>query len=366
MKRIFVIIALLCISGSVVVAQKKIWNVDVHSFFDNTEFGGSKAQMPQTMAGTHFAPTIGLSWDSVHRVYVGCDVMHEWGSNKTIDFVDPTAYYEYDYKPLRFLVGAFPRKLAFNDYPLIFFCDSIRNYRPNANGIFWEAYGKKSYFNVWLDWMSRQTFVRHETFLLGESGKLFLGPVFLQHFGYMYHFAGLMDPNDHDPIHDNMMYQCGGGIDLAEKTGLDKLETSVNWVVGLEDERGVSQWMKHHGLLIESTVEYRGIGFKNTFYKGDGQMHFFHDHGMLLYWGDRIYRDTQYDRVDGYIQFFKTDVVNIRLTYSLHFAESQMFHEQMLSARFDIGNVPKRAGKPYRYFWTPILQAARGTKPVAQ
>ena len=71
MKRIFLVVLSCTFLVLPILAQQKVWRVGVNSFFNNTEFGHSELQMPQTMAGVHLAPEIGLSWDSIHRVFVG-------------------------------------------------------------------------------------------------------------------------------------------------------------------------------------------------------------------------------------------------------------------------------------------------------
>jgi hypothetical protein len=355
-KRVGLVIAFYGLLILPVSAQQKVWKFNLNNFFDNTEFGHSELQMPQTMAGVHFAPEIGLSWDSTHRVFVGLDVMHEYGSNKAIDFYSPIAYYEFNSAPFRFYMGAFPRKLVLDNYPRIFFCDSINNYRPIMNGLCWEFSKKNSYIRAWLDWTSRQTRERHETFFMGESARLNLGCFYAQHFGYMFHYAGVIDPTVFDALHDNGLYVTSLGVDLSKQTGFDKLEVNAGWAVGVEDGRGENTgWLKHNALLSETKIEYRGLGLENSYYKGDGQMSFYNDHGMNLYWGDRIYRAREYDRADMFVRFFFSDVVQTKLMYTLHFVENMMYHEQSLYVSFNLDNLEKKTIKPYRYIWSPWI-----------
>jgi len=360
MKRIFLVLFFSVFLSNILSAQEKVWKANVSSFFDNTEFGYSRFQMPQTMAGVHFAPEIGLQLDSIHRIFVGVDALHEFGSDKTIDFLNPIAYYEYDNAPFRFLMGAFPRKMVLDNYPRLFFTDSINNYRPTVNGFFWEIYRDKSYFNVWLDWTSRQNFSRHETFFMGISARLNKDCFYLSHFGYMFHYAGLMNPLVPEALHDNGLSLLSLGVDLAEKTGFDKLETNVGWAVGLEDARGESAgWLTHPALLTEAKIEYRGIGVENSYYQGGGQMSFYNDHGINLYWGDKIYRAKQYDRADFYIRFFHSDVVKTKLMYTLHFVENQVYNEQSLYVSFNMDNLQKKVSKSYRYLWSSWVESLR-------
>ena len=358
-KASFILLILLYVSTTA-FSQDLLWQVGVHSFFDNKEFGSNSVETSETMAGTHFVPQIGLDFDGKSRVFVGMDVMHEFGSNKGIDYHDPIAYYEYDGKPFRFYMGAFPRNLALDNYPRMFFQDSISNYRPTMNGFFWELYNKKDYFNIWLDWTSRQTDTRRETFFMGWSGKYNLGIFYGQHFGYMYHFAGTANQAIPESVHDNGLLLTSIGIDLSKETGFEKLEANAGWSVGLEQDRVInSGWYTQQGFLSEIKAEYKGLGLFNTFYKGAGQQIFYDKFGSMLYWGNNMYQLKQYDRLDGYILFLKNSVVEVKFTYSLHFGEGTMYHEQLLHATFDMGNLKKKPQKPYEYLWSNWLSSLR-------
>jgi hypothetical protein len=333
-------------------AQEIVWKANVRSFFDNTEFGGSQVQMPQTMAGVHLAPELGLSLKGKHRIFAGIDLLHEYGSNKAVDFYDPVIYYEFAGQPFRFYAGAIPRRLVLDRYPRMFFQDSIANYRPTINGVFWEYGANDSYANVWLDWASRQTHTRHESFFMGWSGRYRHGLFYAQHFGYMFHFAGMMAPEIRESIHDNGLILSSIGIDLAGKTGFEKLETNIGWSMGIERDRGIGVWHKPQGILSEIKVEYGGVGVFNTYYKGDNQQAYYSDHGNELYWGDPIYRSKEYDRMDLYISFIQTEAVKLRFIYSLHLTEKQLYHEQAFYATFNLDNLKnKKHERKYHYLW---------------
>ena len=349
MKRILFFLVLLT-GFFTLSSQEFIWKADVNSFFDNMEFSKSNVQNSQTMAGVHVSPEVGVSWKKDHRLLVGVDVMHEFGSKDIIDYYDLIAYYEYDGKPFRFYMGAFPRKMVLDRYPRMFFQDSINNYRPTINGLFWELRSEKNYLNVWLDWTSRQTEERHEAFFMGWSGKYNLGIFYGQHFGYMFHFAGRM--NVQEPVYDNGLTLTSLGVDLSHRWGFEKLEANVGWSVGLDRNRKLGGWHIAHGLLSEVKVEYKGLGLFNTYYRGNSQQYFYDVYSNELYWGDKIYRSKEYNRTDLYIQFFKTKVVNVKLMYSLHFTEQRLYNEQSLHASFNMDNFRKKDDKPYIYIWS--------------
>jgi hypothetical protein len=204
--------------------------------------------------------------------------------------------------------------------------------------MFWEYYSKKGDFlNAWLDWTGRQSFTKREAFFMGWSGRYNWTILYGQHFGYMYHFASVSDPDNHTAVIDNGRMWTAVGVDLSSKTFFDELDINVGWAIGLERDRGNGEgWKRPQGVLSQVRIEYRGFGLFNTYYQGGAQGKFYDQHGSQLYWNDRLYRTTSYDRLDGYFYFLKTDVVTLKLIYSLHFLEGEMFHEQQFYATFDL------------------------------
>ena len=335
-----------------VSSQELVWKAGVYNFFENNEFAGSKVQIPQTMAGVHLTPEIGMQWNDNHRILAGFDAMHEYGSDKTVDFFDPVVYYEFTGKPFRFYAGAFPRKLALDNYPRLFFQDSIRNYRPTVTGVFWEYAAGDNYANIWLDWVSRQNYSRRESFFVGWSGRYNYHLFYGQHFGYMLHLASSKEPVIPEDLHDNILILTSLGIDLASKTNFEQLEANVGWAVGLERNRDLdNNWHNPQGLLSEIKIAYKGLELLNTFYKGQRQQFFRNSFGSELYWGDPMYHTTSYNRTDLSIWFYKSEVVNLKMTWALHFAEQTLYHSQLFTASFALNNRNGKSPKTYHYIW---------------
>jgi hypothetical protein len=340
---LLILVTIFLIMSGDAYAQQMNWRLDVFSFFDNTEFGHSAVKIPQTMAGVIVAPEAGVVWDTLNKVNVGVNLLHEFGSPNAIDRFYPTAYFESLRGSMRFIMGAFPRSRALEDYPRLFFQDSISYYRPNINGIFTEYRKGGNYFNVWLDWTGRQSRTLNEEFFIGFSGKYRSGIFYIQHHGAMFHYAGKMDPVVEEPLHDNLLFLTSAGIDLAEITGLSKLETNAGWAVRLERSRAEnSGWISSNGFLMETRVEYKFFGLFNTFFKGDDMMHYYSELGNKLYWGDPTYRSGTSDRADFYIRFLNSNTVSLDLTYSLTFMESRIYHEQMLKAVINLNSLAKK------------------------
>jgi hypothetical protein len=321
-------------------SQQTTLQAGLFTFFDNAEFGGSSVQFPQTMAGVRFAPEASFKFDTANRIVVGINLLHEYGSDKAIGDLAPIAYYQYSGKPFRFMVGAFPRDFALNRYPRIFFRDSVAYYHPEMYGILWEYTGKRLFANIWLDWASRQSHEMREAFFVGFSGKYTPGIFYVQHFSYMHHFAGRMDPVIVEALHDNLLFLTSFGIDLSHKTIFDWLEINGGWIAGLDRARADNTgWIVNTAFLSEARIEYKRTGIFNTFFTGNGHMYFYETHNNELYWGDPFYRTYTYNRSDFYIDFIKNDVVNARFIYSLHFTERTMYNQQALKVSFNLNNI---------------------------
>jgi hypothetical protein len=313
-------VILLCLALSVRgYSQEKTWQVGLFSFFDNTEFSHSNVQIPQTMAGVRFAPELYMRLDSVHSIVAGINMLHEFGSSKALGDISPIVYYQYSRKPFGFMAGAFSRNFALDRYPRIFFQDSITYYRPNMNGLLLQYSRNQFFANIWLDWTSRQSHEMRETFFVGSSVKYNQGIFYVQHFNYMFHFAGKMDPVTDEALHDNLIFFTSFGLDFSGRTIFEKLEVNAGWVIGPDRARtNNTGWLFHHGFLSEARIEYKRCGLFNTFYTGESQMFYYSDHDNELYWGDSFYRTNTYNRSDFYIDFIKNDVASARIIFSFH------------------------------------------------
>jgi|LSQX01.1.fsa_nt_gb hypothetical protein len=318
------------------------WRTNISSFFDNSEFAHSNVSIPQTMGGVHLAPELVFQYDSLHSIVAGVDLLHEFGSDGFIDKLTPTAYYQFKKGEFSFVMGAFQRRMVAKNYPRFFFRDSIGYYMPNMNGLALIYNGKALKGNLWLDWASRQSYTKRETFFVGFSGEYKRGTIFAKNFSYMYHFAGVMEPIHFEPLHDNLLSLTTVGVDLSGLTFIDRLSVSAGWAVGLDRARtGSSDWLAHNGIYCEIEAGYKWVGVFNSLYIGSPQMYYYGIYNNELYWGDPFYRAGNYNRTDLYINFLDKDFVAIKLLYSLHVSEGELYQQQVLKLSFDIGDSRK-------------------------
>ena len=60
---------------------------------------------------------------------------------------------------------------------------------------------------------------------------------------------------------------------------------------------------------------------------------------IMVFTGEiRFNRAKVYDRLDIYFRLLRRQRVDLRLTWSLHFLEGNIYNEQMLKVRIDINN----------------------------
>lgn len=309
-------------------AQVVEGNVNLHSFADNREYMHSN-RFSQTIFGTRLSPELGLILDSVHRIRIGFNALHEFGSAKFTSIIDPVIYYQYQDKRWDFYMGIFPRQNLLDDYPRAIFKDTLAYYRPNVEGMLVKLNAGTGHETVWIDWTSRQTDFNRETFLFGISGYYKQGLLFTSHHAMMFHNAGpgISIPGDH--IQDNGAASLKLGVDLSGLTAMDSLTFNAGGLMSFERTRSVSDWVTPAGVLLEMHAGYKRFGLTNSFYLGDG-------HNLI--YGDQFYTAKQYNRTDLSYTPIKNKRIEGRFTFSLHFLEGEVDNQQAFSLKYNIGS----------------------------
>jgi hypothetical protein len=324
----WVLIIIFILLPNVIRAQYFDWELTLYGFADNREYK-SEVQVPQTFFGTQFSPELGLQFDSLHTIRVGVNALSEFGSNKFTDKVYPLLYYRFIGDKYKFLFGSFSRHNVLANAPQAIFYDSVYYFRPNINGIYWKYY---SYFfsqSVYLDWTSRQTEKRRETFIIGGHGKYHLGNLFVYNHMYMYHYAKTADPLPNEFIRDNGVLYLNVGYDAGSITTFDSLSISIGGIQSYERSRNDMVWHTPYGLIIEAIAEYKGFGIRNILYNGQGHH---------LDWGDPFYRLKRYNRLDFYFTPIYFPRVKGRFGISMHFAEGKISHQQQFLLNINLNS----------------------------
>lgn len=324
--KILLTIAFFTFLISAVSAQEIEGSLNLHTFADNREYAKSE-RFSQTIFGMRFSPEIGLRLDSVHRLRIGFNALHEFGSPKFTNKIDPVAYYEFKKQDWNFFMGAFPRHNLLSDFPRSVLKDTFNYYRPNVEGMLLKFENKNWRQLLFIDWTSRQTLTDRENFIFGLSGRFKKDVFFISHYAMMLHNAGpAVDlPGDH--VEDNGALTVKSGVDLSGKTFLDSLTLSVGGLMSFERVRSIGGWKTPKGALFELQMEYKRFGITNSFYKGEGHN---------IKYGDQFYTAKQYNRTDLTWRPKIYKGIEGQFTLSFHFLEGVIDSQQAFGIRYNI------------------------------
>jgi len=309
-----------------VQAQELEGNLNLHTFADNREYAKSN-RFSQTIFGLRFAPEIGLRLDTVHRLRIGLNALHEFGSSKFTNKIDPIAYYEFKQESWNFFMGMFARRGLVDDYPRALLKDTFNYYRPNVEGMLLKYQNANWKQVLWIDWTSRQTATDRENFIFGLSGTYKKDLFFVSHYAMMLHNAGPAVPIPNDHVEDNGAAIVRAGLDLSHRTFLDSLTFSAGGMMSFERVRSVGGWKTPKGVLLDLQMEYRRFGVINSFYKGEGH--------RLIY-GDQFYSAKTYNRMDLYWRPRIYKGIEGQFTLSFHFLDGVVDNQQAFGIRYNI------------------------------
>lgn len=306
-------------------AQKLVGGIDVHAFADNREYSKSN-RFSQSILGLRFSPEIGLVLDSVHHIRGGFNALHEFGSPKFVNKIDPVLYYKFDKKEWNFYMGMFPRHNLISDFPRALLTDTLNYYRPNVEGMLLKYENSNWKQLLFIDWTSRQTATDRENFIFGLSGSFRKDLFFISHYAMMLHNAGAAIAVPDDYVEDNGAAAVKVGVDLSKKTFLDSLTINTGGLMSFERIRRLGGWKTPKGLLLEMQMEYHRIGVTNSFYAGEGHN---------IRYGDQFYTAKRYNRTDLSWRPRIYKGIEGKFTLSFHFLEGVIDSQQSLAIRYN-------------------------------
>ena len=319
MKRLFIFITLLSSCGYAARAQPPRFYIGFDGILDNREYFTPYA-IHQTIFGARINPGVAFQWDTVHQLHVGLNYMYEFGGELLGVMPQIDLYYSYEGEQLQFRFGSFPRRELL-DEPLMLMTDSLDYYRPNLEGAWvgtrWE-WGSAS---GWIDWTGRETPDTRESILAGVNATLRRGAFYFASGANRYHQAKTTADTDTHAIRDEGSVRAMAGVDLSEKSVLDRIDFSTGWVGTYARTRPApTGWF--HGWLTLLELKYRIAGIKGSYYLGDPSP---------LSYGDRLYGSGNYGRVDLYIDPFRGDRISAKISWNLHLLPGDgLYHSQQI------------------------------------
>lgn len=317
MKKLIVVVLILAAFMS--RAQNFEYKVLFEGIGDNREFSHSNQAESQSILGSRGAFEIGLEKDG-HRVRGGLSELLEFGSD--IDYHKPklTLYYRFSDVKKDFLFGAFPRRERI-DFPLAMLTDTLLYYRPNIEGMFGEVRWNWGHQNGFVDWVSRQTDVKRENFIVGFSGEIFHENLFLQNYLLMFHDAGPGIDIPGDNVKDYLGYAVQAGIRTANSSGAGINAYIKAGVLGSAfRERDVTNGYENAAsFFAEGNARYKNFGVKSVLSSGEGHK---------FRYGDRFYRAGNYSRTDAIWYFINHRQVKGTFNLSFHIIDWKYLDQQ--------------------------------------
>lgn len=316
-------------------AQQVAWSVDMTGFFDNREFSYAKTKS-QTFFGTRLSPEIGLRINN-SAIMAGASWVQPIDGTTENARIHPTVYYRYSSPRFRMSLGMFPRTQLLENVPAILQYDSLTYYCPNLAGALFQYVHHKGFAELYIDWRQVQTEQIREAFMAVFNGRwqplpyLFAGGHLV-----MNHLARPRNSSDLYTVTDNLIASPYIGVDLSTCTPLDTLTLKVGYHISFDRLRNVGTWHHPQGILIDLLAEWRFLGLRNTFYKGDAQMPLYPQLGAQLNQGDPFYQSPTYNRTDIYAYIFRKSYLNCIASCNIHYTPGNIDFQQQLTLRFFI------------------------------
>ena len=345
-------IVIFCSSG---YAQEYRWKAGLEYFFDNTEYGKSSFLDSETMNGIWLNPMGSIVWDNKYSINAGVNLLKIPGMDKAIDKVGVTMYYQYESPKILFRAGSFPRSAVLGNYNNFFFKDSVNNFNPLMQGVFWQFGDSRNFFNAWFDRTGYATPTNHEHFFVGLSGKASKGLFFADFQSYMYHYSNTKPATPGEGVSENLQLQATAGLEYEKENGFKGL-IAAGTLIGYErDRRFDNELYKPAGFVARGDAEIWGIGTKNTLYIGDPRMRLADTFGGNLYWGTQFLQAKSYVESEWYIRLIESDFVKVRFNNNLHFTEGNVLFQQMLTVSASIDNFSPKNGRKTVFPWMRVF-----------
>ena len=186
--------------------------------------------------------------------------------------------------------------------------------------------------HVWIDWTSRQSYRKRETFLLGLSGFAKKGIFTWQHHLIMTHLAHSLNRSIDEHIRDNAGFMVIPGLDLSGITKLDSLTVSAGFLGSYDRLRGIYNFRFPVGFIGEIEAVYHGFGLRGTIYSGDSQ---------VITSGDGFYKSSFYSRADAYYRVTNPNLEG-KLQFSIHFLPGVVDLSMSLVVRAQLDGIFRR------------------------
>lgn len=332
------LIAAILLAATATQAQQLHWQVDAQGFFDNVE-GNDAYRDDITHMGMRLAPQLSIrSANQRHTLTAGYDALLEPGMKDVFTGGTAIAYYQYEHHGLRFLFGAYPRRLMHEQLSDYIVCDSLRRYRPNITGFDFLYTTPKGHVEVYLDWTAKQQTEVREQFMVGLNARYQPGLLQMGLEGYGYHYALKLHGSDYGQrIHDYFIAHPYVGLRTNQLGPLSLLDVRAGLLVGADRDRADSQWHCPVGFVGDVRAQWLGLILNQTVYAGKRQQHFGNQAFGEYYWGETFVRSSWWSHTDLAYEILHDHDLSVRAGLVFNFTDKGLNWHQMLTLSYAIG-----------------------------
>jgi len=348
-------IAVLLLTAFASPAQELRWNAGMDYFFDNMEYKPSPYADARTLQGIWLNALGGVEWDSTHTLVGGVNLLKMPGMQRAVDKAEVTLYYRYENDKVHFRAGAFPRREVLSNYSDFFFRDSVNQFMPLMQGIFWQLGKDNNFFNAWMDWTGYSHAEARESFFLGFSGKVSRGLFFADFQSNLYHLAGNYPNDGRFGVSEVIQGIASAGVEYDSGSHF-RVMASAGLFAGVERDRKAEETYRPIGFTARLHAEYMGVGTENNLYAGDPRMRLFGTYGSQLYRGNPFLQGSRYLQSKWYIRLIESGRARLRLNCNLHLSEGELFFQQTLALTVAVGNLMPQKHRERVYPWISIFK----------
>ena len=315
-------------------------DLDFESFFDNRETS-SKYVIPQTIYGSRISPSIGLNIKDLvhldeHKIMIGVNYAHYMGEEDRENSWTPILYYQFKHKNYLMALGASPYHLLAEPLPGYLMSDSLSYVYNTIQGALFQYEKDKNYATFICDWRGKPSTTQSEQFRLIGMGRkqweLFgLGANF-----QLNHKANFSLPTPKQGVCDDILINPYVLFDAHTKTSFNTLYLKLGYIYEIERERITNTTYNINAVDVEVNMEYRCFQWRNQFYAGGNLFPLYSSYGINLNQGSPYYQHDWYDRMDMTVHLLKRKFVTCYFTWSLHFYEGDVDHQQRLILNFTL------------------------------
>jgi hypothetical protein len=324
----FFIILLLFLGVKQGFAQTFNYDISFKGIADNREYTREINNEKETIIGSQLGFSVGTNIDKVHALNVGLNYFYEFGSTFLELKPDLLLYYSFTGEKGGVKFGSFPREFL-QHFPKALLSDKFMYYNLTVDGILIDHKTETLTLAAFVDWLSRQNELRREQFMVGLTGIYRPNALLIEANAYINHNGRRTTFSETDYIDDYLGGCLTVGYDFSGFLALDKLLVKTGILTSSHRDRLTSKThVINSSSYSELIAEYKGFGIE-TFLKF-GEKHQFS-------YGDQYYNNAEhYVRTNLYFVPFKTERVNARFDWSLHFTKGNLDHQQLFILTFNL------------------------------